>query len=169
MTTQPAVSNSPERKGGQLYKGNTGCVDPQGTLLSSLTLVEQDIKKSFPSRKRERRERGSFHKSVFSRKCLLLFSWIPLPSLPSLLEYQLPLLSPYYWTKAPYLIPLLFAQAVSVVSNIVLIPLIQGAKKVIFTACQSGKLKLLAFTSPNVISTSPQNFLMSRIDFTLLL
>ena len=44
----------------------------------------------------------------------------------------------------------------------------QGAKKVIFTACQSGKLKL-AFTSPNIISTSPQNFLMNRIDFTLLL
>ena len=32
----------------------------------------------------------------------------------------------------------------------------QGAKKVIFTACHSGKLKL-AFTSPNVTSTSPQN------------
>ena len=30
----------------------------------------------------------------------------------------------------------------------------QGAKKVIFTACQPGKLKL-AFTSPNIISTSP--------------
>ena len=38
----------------------------------------------------------------------------------------------------------------------------QGAKKVIFTACHSGKLKL-AFTSPNVISTSPPNFWMSRI------
>ena len=34
----------------------------------------------------------------------------------------------------------------------------QGAKKIIFTACHSGKLKL-AFTSPDVISTSPQNFL----------
>ena len=44
----------------------------------------------------------------------------------------------------------------------------QGAKKVIFTACLSGKLKL-AFTSPKVISTSPQNFLMSKIDFTVLL
>ena len=33
----------------------------------------------------------------------------------------------------------------------------QGAKKIIFTACHSGKLKL-AFTSPDVISTSPQNF-----------
>ena len=32
----------------------------------------------------------------------------------------------------------------------------QGAKKIIFTACHSGKLKL-AFTSPDVISTSPQN------------
>ena len=30
----------------------------------------------------------------------------------------------------------------------------QGAKKIIFTACHSGKLKL-AFTSPDIISTSP--------------
>ena len=34
----------------------------------------------------------------------------------------------------------------------------QGAKKIIFTACHSGKLKL-AFTSPDVISTSPKNVL----------
>ena len=34
----------------------------------------------------------------------------------------------------------------------------QGAKKVIFTACHSGKLKP-TFTSPDVISTSPPNFL----------
>ena len=39
---------------------------------------------------------------------------------------------------------------------------IQGAKKVIFTACHSGKLKL-TFTSPNIISTSPKNVLMSRL------
>ena len=38
----------------------------------------------------------------------------------------------------------------------------QGAKKVIFTACHSGKLKL-TFTSPNIISTSPKNILMSRL------
>ena len=44
----------------------------------------------------------------------------------------------------------------------------QGAKKVILTACHSGKLKL-AFTSPGVIPTSPKNFLTSRIDFTVLL
>ena len=44
----------------------------------------------------------------------------------------------------------------------------EGAKKTIFTACHSGKLKL-AFTSPDVISTSPKSFLMSRIDFTVLL
>ena len=44
----------------------------------------------------------------------------------------------------------------------------QGAKKIIFTACHSGKLKL-AFTSPDVISTSPKIFLTSRIDFTALL
>ena len=44
----------------------------------------------------------------------------------------------------------------------------QGAKKIIFTACHSGKLKL-AFTSPDVISTSPKNVLTSRIDFTVLL
>ena len=35
---------------------------------------------------------------------------------------------------------------------------LQGAKKIIFTACPSGKLKL-AFTSPDVISTSPKNVL----------
>ena len=44
----------------------------------------------------------------------------------------------------------------------------QGAKKVIFTVCHLGKLRL-AYTSPNIISTSPKNFLMSRIDFTALL
>ena len=47
-------------------------------------------------------------------------------------------------------------------------PFTQGAKKVIFTACHSGKLRL-AYTSPNVISTSPKIFLMSIIDFTVLL
>ena len=41
---------------------------------------------------------------------------------------------------------------------------LQGAKKIIFTVCHSGKLKL-AFTSPDVISTRPRSFLMSRIDF----
>ena len=45
---------------------------------------------------------------------------------------------------------------------------VQGAKKIIFTACHSGKLRL-AFTSPDVISTSPKSFLTSRIDFTVLL
>ena len=44
----------------------------------------------------------------------------------------------------------------------------QGAKKIISTACHSGKLKL-AFTSPDIISTSPKSFLTSRIDFTVLL
>ena len=44
----------------------------------------------------------------------------------------------------------------------------QGAKKIIFTACHSGKLKL-AYTSPDVISTSPKNVLTSRTDFTVLL
>ena len=44
----------------------------------------------------------------------------------------------------------------------------QAAKKIIFTACYSGKLKL-AFINPDVISTSPKNFLTSRIDFTVLL
>ena len=38
----------------------------------------------------------------------------------------------------------------------------QGAKKVIFSACHSGKLRLI-FTSPNIISTSPKNVLMSRL------
>jgi len=41
----------------------------------------------------------------------------------------------------------------------------QGAKEIIFMACHSDKLKL-AFTSPDVISTS---FLMSRIDFTVVI
>ena len=44
----------------------------------------------------------------------------------------------------------------------------QAAKKIVFTACHSGKLKL-AFASPDVISTSPKSFLMRRIDFTVLL
>jgi len=43
----------------------------------------------------------------------------------------------------------------------------QGARKIIFTVCHSGKLKL-AFTCPDVISTSPKSFVMSRIDFTVL-
>ena len=43
----------------------------------------------------------------------------------------------------------------------------QGAQKIIFTACHSGKLRR-AFTGPDVISTSPQNFLTSRIDFKFL-
>ena len=49
----------------------------------------------------------------------------------------------------------------------------QGAKKIIFTACHSGTLKhgklKLAFASLNVISASPISFLMSRINFTVLL
>ena len=44
----------------------------------------------------------------------------------------------------------------------------QGAKKIIFTACHPSKLKL-AFTSPDFISTSPKSFLTSRIYFTVLL
>ena len=40
--------------------------------------------------------------------------------------------------------------------------MLQGTKKIIFTACYSGKLKLI-FTSPNIISTSPKNVLMSRL------
>ena len=38
----------------------------------------------------------------------------------------------------------------------------QGAKEVIFTACHLCKLKL-TFTSPNIISTSPKNVLMSTL------
>ena len=44
----------------------------------------------------------------------------------------------------------------------------QGAKKVSFMACHSGKL-WLAFTNPKFISSSPKNFLISRIDYTVLL
>ena len=46
--------------------------------------------------------------------------------------------------------------------------MLQGAKKIIFTACHSGKLKL-AVTSPDVISTSPKNFLTGRNVFIVLL
>ena len=45
---------------------------------------------------------------------------------------------------------------------------VQGAKKIIFTACHLGKLKL-AFTSADFISASPKSFLTSQIDFTVLL
>ena len=45
---------------------------------------------------------------------------------------------------------------------------LQSAKKIIFAACHSGKLKL-AFTCPDVISTSPKNVLTNRIGFTVLL
>ena len=41
-------------------------------------------------------------------------------------------------------------------------------RKSLFAACHLGKLKL-AFTNPEVISTSAKNFLTSRIDFTVLL
>ena len=60
----------------------------------------------------------------------------------------------------------MFQTSSSAIQGIILIA--QGAKKIIFTACHSGKLKL-AFTSPDVISTSPKNFLTSRIDVTVLL
>ena len=40
--------------------------------------------------------------------------------------------------------------------------MLQGAKKAIFIACHSGKLKL-TFTSPTIISASPKNVLMSRL------
>ena len=46
-----------------------------------------------------------------------------------------------------------------IASTIIIIIIVQGAKKIIFTACPSGKLKL-AFTSPDVISTSPKNVLL---------
>ena len=45
--------------------------------------------------------------------------------------------------------------------------MLSGCKESLFKACHSGKLKL-AYTSPNVISTSPKNILMSRINFTVL-
>ena len=52
--------------------------------------------------------------------------------------------------------------------NVMIRMYLQGAKKIIFTACHSGKLKL-TLTSPDVISTSSESFLTSRIDFTVLL
>ena len=51
--------------------------------------------------------------------------------------------------------------------NALLFKLTQDAKKVIFTACHSGKLSIV-YASPNVISISPKNVLMSRIEFTVL-
>ena len=42
-----------------------------------------------------------------------------------------------------------------------------GGQKIIITACHSGKLKL-AFTSPNITSTSPKSFLTSIIYSTIL-
>ena len=45
----------------------------------------------------------------------------------------------------------------------------QGAKKIIFTAYHSVQAEASIYTSPDVISTSPKSFLMSRIDFTVLL
>ena len=51
--------------------------------------------------------------------------------------------------------------------QLLMVTLGQGAKKIIFIACHLGKLKL-AFTSSDIISISPKSFLMSRIDFTLL-
>ena len=50
----------------------------------------------------------------------------------------------------------------------ILVLSVQGAKKIIFTASHSGKLKL-AFTSSDFISASPKYFLTSRLDFTDLL
>ena len=47
-------------------------------------------------------------------------------------------------------------------SNKIIIIVVQGAKKVIFKACRSGKLKL-AYTRPNTISTRPKNISMSSI------
>ena len=44
----------------------------------------------------------------------------------------------------------------------------QGAKRVIFTVCHSGKLRI-AYISPDLISTSLKNVFMSRVDFTVLL
>ena len=38
----------------------------------------------------------------------------------------------------------------------------QGGKKIIFIACHSGKLKL-AFTSPDIISTSPKSFSQAEL------
>ena len=38
----------------------------------------------------------------------------------------------------------------------------QGAKKITFTACHSGKL-MLAFTTPDIISTSPKTFWLAEL------
>ena len=61
----------------------------------------------------------------------------------------------------PMIVPFLsFLIQISILKSIqcILIFNAQGAKKIIFTACHSGKLKL-AFTSPDVIITSPKNVL----------
>ena len=47
-------------------------------------------------------------------------------------------------------------------SHVVVVQSNAGCKESHITACHSGKLKL-TFTSPNIISTSPKNVLMSRL------
>ena len=44
-----------------------------------------------------------------------------------------------------------------------------GCKEYHFYSLPFGQAEKLAFTSPDVLSTSPESFLMSRIDFTVLL
>ena len=105
--------------------------------------------------------------------CLCPFSlWIVLHStlyLSSCVWGVLPLAYDYIIGWGPFTFNIgYFKGAVSQNLSISKLWEMRGAKKIIFTACHSGKLKL-AFTSPDVISTSPKNFLTSRIDFTVLL
>ena len=57
MPTQPAASNSPERKGGLLHKGNTGCVDSPFRALKKVSSL---------GREREREKRGVHFAKVYS-------------------------------------------------------------------------------------------------------
>ena len=50
-----------------------------------------------------------------------------------------------------------FGSEYKIVEHFTLAEHFQGAEKVIFKACHSGKLKL-AYTNPNVISTNPKTF-----------
>ena len=57
MPTQPAASNSPERKGGLLHKGNTECVD---------SLFSDSGGSSSLGREREREKTGVHFAKVYS-------------------------------------------------------------------------------------------------------
>ena len=101
----------------------------------------------------------SYDRSRLLQPCGKFFSWAPPIPLGNVYPLAPPPLRNFRWPSVGggygyFLEPHNYFQ--------------QGAKKIIFTACHSGKLKL-TFTSPDVISTSPKSFLKSRIDLRVLL